>query len=168
MVLSMIIITNAEYFIIHLGGFMRIIILKGKSNVGKTSSMILLRKILLDNNFEEIFSDDGESDFCSVFQFKTKMVGLLSGGDNIEIIKNGFSLIEKYKCDIVICTSRTKGEGLKYVQRLSDSIQNIDKPYIPHNLIMPENLHKQYQKKINQITAEFLYDELNNAEKRYE
>lgn len=81
---------------------MIIINLKGRSNTGKTSSLNMLRLKLIKCKYNEIciYRREVTEDFCSVFEIEGKIVGLLSEGDDVNVIKKGFLDMNQYNCDI--------------------------------------------------------------------
>ena len=139
---------------------MKIIILYGKQHCGKTTTLRKLKNILLKNGASETIIRD-DTDFVSVFNYKNKTIGVCSGGDSEEIINENFTKVEKYSCDIIVCTSRTKGATVQCLieKENNNNLIWLKKAYFygSKNLY---NLQPNYEQ-INQIQAEILFKEVN-------
>lgn len=48
-----------------------------------------------------------------------RVVGVTTAGDTQAQIESGFNLLSGFDCDIIICSSRTKGDGFKFVEDLA-------------------------------------------------
>ena len=137
---------------------MKIIALWGKHDSGKTNTMKFLRDILLKRGAKEEKIVD-EYDFISVFSFEDKKVGVISGGDTKDILTGNFGKLPN-DCDVVICTSRTKGKTVHYLEEFvfnQDDLIWVKKAEIKNNgkysVEKEENI-------INLIQAEILFEEL--------
>ena len=137
---------------------MKIIVLWGKHDSGKTTTIKFLRDILLKRGVNETKIVD-EYDFISVFYFQDKKVGVISGGDTKEILTGNFGELPN-DCDIIICPSRTKGGTVQYLEELVFSQKDliwVKKAEIKNNgkysVEKEENI-------INLIQAEILFEEL--------
>ncbi|WP_139123450.1 hypothetical protein [Aliivibrio fischeri] len=89
--------------------------LYGASNTGKTTSLKYLTKKL-----EEVaipcYHTPIDDDFCVSFIIKGMKVGIISGGDNRQIIESGLEKINDGKnCDIIFCAARTRGQTTHYL-----------------------------------------------------
>ncbi len=97
-----------------------IIVIKGVSNQGKTTSInTLFSKLKEIGNVEEKHTDAKE--VISIINYNKRKIGLCSIGDpkssQEEWLKN---LISK-KCDIIITASRTRGSTTNLIYNLSES-----------------------------------------------
>lgn len=118
---------------------MKVIALKGEQNSGKTTTLSLLRKNMLELAvFEEdykTFKDLDNGDFRVVFLFhqngKGKKIGIVTQGDYAinyrgkEVsVKSHLAYMEKQKCDVVVCAC-TNGK-----KKICDAINIYDPKYI--------------------------------------
>lgn len=95
---------------------------------GKTETVREFAKLLLltYNNYAEIFpipaSIPSKGDFRLVVNINGRIVGIESMGDpktNLE--KRLLNLSDNYKCDLIICTCRTRGETVWAVDNVANS-----------------------------------------------
>lgn len=94
------------------------IVLWGKGNKGKTRTLNLVIQKLL-NDFratlvDGIPSSDIKSDSRVVLKYHGKKIGVITHGDDKEILGKGFNSLPN-DCDIYICASRTKGSSCEYI-----------------------------------------------------
>ena len=96
-----------------------IIAVWGTAAIGK-SSMIktIFEKLNVIGSFEEFISD---GDIKAIGNYNGKLIGIESQGDPYS--RQGKSLGEfaNRNCDIIICASRTKGETVNNIIRISES-----------------------------------------------
>ncbi len=98
---------------------MRIIALYGVGNANKTTSIkgFFKKYVNEENGFSEIIdmSEAGREDiiYSAIYNGKTK-VGIASQGDSKWFLKREFQMLAD--CDIVICSSRSKGNGRGFLK----------------------------------------------------
>lgn len=110
----------------------KIIALRGKGDVGKSTTIRLLHTLLLQNGFQLIDSsfDPLRGDFRSVFIINGTNVGITSSGDNFKLVFDNLNALVKVGCTICVCACRKydrKGHG---TNAAIDSFQNYQKQYI--------------------------------------
>lgn len=95
-----------------------VIILKGNQDRGKTSTLKILRDLLLKESStkvvdESVIFDDGD-DFSIVIDLNGKLVGIVTIGDPgcEEQFKTGLNFCISKSCDVIIVASRTQ-ENIK-------------------------------------------------------
>lgn len=86
---------------------MKVILIIGKGNVGKTTSLNVIYDILLNNNETFIIippKQEGANpkDFSSVINYKGKSIAFFTMGDKARIVKKAIINYNSY--DYVICT----------------------------------------------------------------
>jgi len=110
----------------------RIIALWHSGNKGKTNTLIKLGNLLLsENTIDNIYCDKlvnkneklrKNEDFTLVVQFLDKTIGIESKGDpNSELKDRLQKMIDDYNVDYIFCTTRTRGETVDDVYKISDS-----------------------------------------------
>jgi ABC-type Na+ transport system ATPase subunit NatA len=130
------------------------IILQGVSNAGKTTTLRKLAKLLTKQygKFELIEGTLEEYDFVIKIEANNKVIGIVSMGDNSDLI-NKLKLIYD-KCDdidLLYGASRTKGETVKIINDISKE-KNAD-------IIWTSTYrNKQNREELNSIKAEELYN----------
>jgi hypothetical protein len=98
-----------------------IIVIEGKSNKGKTSATRAFREQLeitypklntLVGKFtkEEKDKKRFKKDFVEIVEINGVKIGIASEGDYPEVIEKALKLFVKEKCDIIICTCRSRGK----------------------------------------------------------
>lgn len=91
----------------------KVIILKGNKDRGKTSTLKMLRDLLLTESMakvvDELIFEDG-TDFSIVIEQNKKLIGIVSIGDPgyEEQFKAGLNFCISKSCDIIIVASRTQ------------------------------------------------------------
>lgn len=93
-----------------------IICIKGKANVGKTQTLSFVMEIF-DDKRDEIKENLNGTDFRTTFKLDRCKIGIISRGDNAFQLENDLKSIGK--CDIYICTCRSKGATYKVIQEFS-------------------------------------------------
>lgn len=95
---------------------------------GKTETVRAIANNLMEMypNYNAIFPNPAfvpdENDFRLVIEINGKIIGIESEGDpNSNLETRLIELATKYKCDIIYCTTRTKGETVRAVERTADS-----------------------------------------------
>ncbi len=123
---------------------MNICVISGPSNIGKTETIELIDDIFKNSDrYISLYSNRSGKyiDFESVYRSDNKIVGLISIGDTKSDIENAFNEINTYNIDYLICTSRSKGKTVKFIESLSDNVVRIYKPYFSKDNNYNENLN---------------------------
>ncbi len=91
---------------------MKVICFKGNGNTGKST---IIKKIL--NEFFNIsLIPKDKKDFSLYFSYSNKKIGICSYGDNKKAMERWLKPLKENNCDIIICASRTKGEGIRFIE----------------------------------------------------
>jgi energy-coupling factor transporter ATP-binding protein EcfA2 len=91
----------------------QIIALRGKSGVGKSTTLQLLYKLLISNPGSKplYFESVGRKlDFLAIVSVEGFTIGLFNRGDQPATVQGLLERLVKKKCDVIVCASRTKGE----------------------------------------------------------
>lgn len=113
----------------------KIIALRGKTKVGKTTSIretykklekhFDLKIIIPVKNFKDIFT---------VFEINNTIVGMCSAGDTKEIVDKHLKECIKHNCALIICACRTSGgpyeKVMEYAKKYEYGTEFIDVPEI--------------------------------------
>lgn len=96
---------------------------KGKTETVREIAQNLIR---IYPNFKPIFpipiKIPLKYDFRLIIEINGKIIGLESQGDpNTNLKKRLKDLVNKYNCDIIYCTTRTKGETVKAVKDVANN-----------------------------------------------
>jgi len=110
----------------------QIFTLRGKSNVGKTETLRLLLDALImgyPNAIPTWIHGPAGRNSCVVLSNVGKFtVGIEGYGDRPERISASFRQFRKWRCDLIFCAARTKGDTLNFiVQNKGDLIHLIPK-----------------------------------------
>jgi len=95
-----------------------LIALRGKGRIGKSTTIKLLRDILLNTYFgviDEIQYRSG-GDIFSIFKLKGKIIGIASSGDLSEIVEANLDEFIKNNCDIAVCACRSYGQTVTAIE----------------------------------------------------
>ena len=131
------------------------IVVSGKSNVGKTSSLKELIKIF-EAKYEKILKcpygyKRETNDVVAVFKIKNFRVGIMTEGDSAECIKRGFDLIGN--CDFVIGASHLYGETInEYLQRFNNNELVVLNKIVSSNTVSNEKENRDFAEKLSQLT----------------
>ncbi len=91
----------------------QIIALRGKSGVGKSTTLQLLYKMFLANyetkalHFEAL---GRKLDFLAIVSVHGVRVGLFNRGDEPNVVKQLLDRLVKERCQVILCAARSKGE----------------------------------------------------------
>lgn len=132
---------------------MNVCVISGSANVGKTETMRLIDDIFKESNkYQLLYTSrtDKENDFESVYENDTNTIGLISIGDTKSAIEEAFNEIKKYNIDYLICTSRTRGETIEFIETLSSEVVRIFKPYFGKS--------NNYNNNMNSNFAQYIYN----------
>ena len=91
----------------------RLIALRGKSNVGKSTALHNLNRLLLSEPSAKTlkFQKYGRLlDFSTVIDFNGQRVGIVNRGDIAYHLDDFLTELEEERCRIIVCAARTKGE----------------------------------------------------------
>jgi hypothetical protein len=97
-----------------------IIALKGRANSGKTYTILKVYELL-----KAKYSDFVEEDFTITIDIRVLLIingfriGIESQGDPGGRLEKSLSLFIKKKCDVIICSARTRGQTVEAVKKLS-------------------------------------------------
>lgn len=139
-----------------------IIVIYGRANEGKTSTLRLFYELLGGNLKNE------KLDIFETILFLEKLIGFISesdpGNETLKkFIKRVLELIEK-ECEYLILTSRTKGKVVKFIDKIANKHDynvvwksTTFSPNLNHNLI--NHLDAEHLKKLltELITNEKIY-----------
>ena len=93
---------------------MKILVLYGRSNVGKTGTLLKLMDILhLKGSVAKTQPYLSSIDKTEIIIYNGKRIGITSRGDDKKTLEKSF--IDMGECDLYICASRTKGETINYI-----------------------------------------------------
>lgn len=127
----------------------RLIALRGKSGVGKSSSIYMLYRLLVTepSNKPLSFTSIGRKfDFEAVVLVGGYKVGLVNRGDTSTVLRRYLSKFVKKRCDVIVCAARTKGVFnpllSSFVPRY-ELIEMTKKPYLSASEAI-SNLHSAH------------------------
>lgn len=136
-----------------------IIALSNNGNTGKTETLRILAQMLiekypelqiLDKKQEKIPS---EGDFRFVVQINSQKIGIESEGNPDSLLKERLGDLTQLGCNIIFCTSRTRGETVKTIEEIGN---NNDFQIIWTSTYQTQNT-EQYTS-VNQLKAQHLWD----------
>jgi len=91
-----------------------IIVLYGKANEGKTSTLKELFRLLTNIELP--------TDFAEIIKFRNVKIGFITSsdpyGDNLDIFEDEIKNQIAENCDIIICTSRTSGRAKNFIEEI--------------------------------------------------
>ncbi len=95
----------------------KIILVAGTANTGKTKSI----RLFLENL--GIFHEKRNGDLVLVVPplaaGKKRILGIATGGDNLNVVSKSLTFIDQHKWDVIVCASKSQGVTLGYVQRFA-------------------------------------------------
>lgn len=107
---------------------MKIIALRGKGNVGKTSTIRNLHDIMLNDGFiQEPDGFGGRTDIYDILVKNDVLIGITSSGDTEDVLNSRLEMFNERGCEIVICACRTRGGTNDILDEYSDDINFIEK-----------------------------------------
>ncbi|MDO5105078.1 hypothetical protein [Capnocytophaga sp.] len=136
-----------------------IIALSNNGNTGKTETLRILAQMLiekypelqnLDKKQEKIPS---EGDFRFVVQINSQKIGIESEGNPDSLLKERLGDLTQLGCNIIFCTSRTRGETVKTIEKIGN---DNDFQIIWTSTYQTQNT-QQYTS-VNRLKAEHLWD----------
>ena len=142
---------------------MKIIVLYGKANCGKTSVLKkLYAKLVASSIFRQIyFQQEGLYDLSAIFKCDVKKIGITTLGDGETELQNAFNLFIKENCDLVVCASRsrdTKNGAVRYIKSIGADLIWYKKAYI-EQWLAKYNAKAEIDE-INDIQAKVLLEEI--------
>jgi hypothetical protein len=122
----------------------QIIVLSGRSNIGKSNTIKIVYERLLTKYpypsliiLPDTLAETGK-EIWVVIKINGKRIGIESRGDNRTLVENALSIFVDYKCDIILCASRTRGESWDAIQAFGSAhdyninrIEKVSKPTQP-------------------------------------
>ena len=90
----------------------QLIALRGPSNVGKSTSLHLLYRLLVSDPVAKPLSFTAHGwklDFVAIIEIAGYKVGLTNRGDVPKTLKEVLRALVRKRCDIVVCAARTRG-----------------------------------------------------------
>jgi len=136
-----------------------ILCLFGPANTGKTSSIRRVDEILQSYGAKLVKVLFNEYDFGKEYMFRAHKIGILSLGDPGSAQSEHLEQLAKDECDVIICTSRSKGATCNAVSKIASL--NYERYWISplyeydssHPLIID----------MHELNAEFLIKAINTA-----
>ena len=101
---------------------MKVIVLNGVANTGKTTTLNLLNNLINPDNP----ITDGK-DHRRTFTYKGKTISITTPGDGKEHIHDNIDYAQNKNCDILVTASRTRGYGRKLLREQFKDIHFIKK-----------------------------------------
>lgn len=96
-----------------------LIVLYGKGNEGKTSTLIELFRL-----FTNIHLDN---DFARIIEYRNIRIGFVTSSDpykdNLDIFEKEINKLVNENCNIIVCTSRTSGKAKRFLEEI-DPVYN--------------------------------------------
>ena len=117
----------------------KVIILQGNDNIGKTTTLKLVVRKLLDNkarliafsnNFAKWIRGDEVGDIWAIMEYKNEIIFITTRGDYPKCILNDFdsalqmAKLDANKVDVFICAAYNKTQVSKVFKRLNLSMLN--------------------------------------------
>ncbi len=104
-----------------------IVALSNNGKTGKTESLRVLAKMLL-KSYPDVKNAGGKfvevpsyGDFRFVAEINSKKIGIESEGNPDSLLKERLGDLTKLGCEIIFCTSRTRGETVKTIEEVAES-----------------------------------------------
>lgn len=133
----------------------KIIALWGTASKGKTQTLNLVINKLCCNYGADVVSGNFfgniKNDSCLVVDYQGKKIGIITNGDNDEVLSKGFEKLPD-DCDLYICASRTKGSSCKSIRNKKSNIVWVEKWCITTENCKLNNI-EFLQRKANDIQA---------------
>ena len=131
----------------------RIIGLYGKANSGKSSTLNLLIDHFIDLRDDVKPTSYGNKDRVEKFEYNDKTIGIATGGDSGEIVRENFEIIKD--CEILVMATRCSGKssGELYNIALSSGVKI---EWLKHSYCLLTG-NTEFEKKYNQLDAESLF-----------
>lgn len=129
---------------------------KGAANVGKSTSVMALYKLMNDKGYKELYTKslNAGEDVSAIFEINDVLVGLESEGDPGESMTNCIEHLIAQKCQIIVTACRTRKLSFEVVNtRLRGAGYDIvwvnhDKCDDKSNTVFMEGLNALYARHI--------------------
>ncbi len=135
-----------------------IIALKGLERSGKTTSIRMAYDMLINrfSSIKIIYVKPYKKDITAVLSINNIVIGIESQGDPNSRLKNSLERFSnEYRCNIILCATRTKGETILIVNNMVGHGYNIN--WVKKNRSIPLNINID-----NKRTASILVDKIVN------
>ena len=130
-----------------------LVILMGRCNVGKTTTLRKLQRLLEDNGFK--FHKRSRSNCpCLIRNSESVVIGM--NGDDEGNIQGNFRVFEKHKA--TVCITATRTFGLCSEVALQDELSKCAKDFKQIVYIIKRGVAKDKQEYANQHMAEKIYE----------
>lgn len=98
----------------------KIIALRGRSNIGKTSTIREVHGLLIKRypNASSSYEIQGQGDIRMVLTINEGEIGIESQGDPGGRLKESLELFRQVGCHVIVCATRTRGETVEAVKSL--------------------------------------------------
>lgn len=100
---------------------LKIICFEGKAKTGKSTT---IKKILEDYFKFNIIKPAIRKDFCLIFSYNGKIIGICNVGDTIALLKKYLTQLKD--CDLIICASHPRKKAKEFLGKLSKNIEFIE------------------------------------------
>lgn len=125
----------------------KVIILWGRGSIGKTTTLKMLRALLLAEGGIETQCHTVEGDVCSRISLHGKTVGFTSRGDDAQSLREDFDRLGD--CALYICAARTKGSMWsvinEHAQKEEQFLRRKATVYAYHNELDGKALERLYE-----------------------
>lgn len=102
---------------------MKVIVLNGVANTGKTTTLNLLYNLITPDTPATNLGEDDKY----TFTYKGKTISITTPGDGEKDIQNNIDYAQDENCDILVTASRTRGYGRKLLSEQFKDIHFIKK-----------------------------------------
>lgn len=143
---------------------MNIIALRGTSRRGKTSTIGMLRNILVHRGYQLIEDtfEKVERDFISIFTKGDKLIGISSSGDLYDIVKRNLDYLISRGCTYCVCACHTRDNEINGIilgtNAAINSFVDFDREFVDKTI----EKDKAKQDDVNQADALILFTKLNS------
>ncbi len=132
----------------------KIIALTGSSSVGKSSTIRLAYNRIMvhpEVKYSE-FTAINKRDFFAIIEISKLMIWFISQGDAAGMIKDHLNSLRRYRHDVIVCSTRSKGGTKKLIES-----------YNPTHEIKWKKLKKldpSRRQKVNEQDAQWVFDQI--------
>ncbi len=103
---------------------MKIIVLKGNSNIGKTTTLNIVYDNLINqgglSTNRQTIGNPNQNDFSDIVDWKNKKIAFYTMGDYSTYLKEAIYCYEKQKCDILVCAISTNNPKVRANKALNE------------------------------------------------
>lgn len=133
----------------------KIIALKGKGNVGKSTTIRdELYPLMLENGFEKIQSiGEPNTDIYAILEKDNIRYGITSSGDTYDHVINNLTDLNNEGCQIMVCACRTRGGT-------HTALKSFDIPISFVNKQVGDSNNSTQLKMLNRQDAELIYNKI--------